>query len=68
MPRRDDFAAQAVRQRGGDGDIDETADQAFVAGKVDHPVVVGAAGQFAGVLARMAFDQHALHRCRPWPG
>jgi hypothetical protein len=44
------------------------ADQALVAGEVDDAVVVGAARQFAGVLAGMAFDQHALDGCRPWSG
>ena len=58
--RQEDFAAQTVRQRGRDPDVDEAADQSLLTGEVDHPVIVGAAGQLVAVLARMAFDQYAL--------
>jgi hypothetical protein len=37
------------------------ADKARVAGKVDHPVVVGAAGQLIRVFLGRALDEDALH-------
>src|SRR5574343_276009 len=57
----DNFASQAVRQCRRDADIDEGVDQALIADKVDHPIVVGAAGEFVGVLFRQTFDHQALN-------
>ena len=42
-----ELAAQRVRQRSGEGDVDELPDEARVAGKIDDAVVIGAAGEFA---------------------
>src|SRR5512145_2897073 len=57
----DNFASQAVRQRTGDADIDESIDQPRIADEIDDPVVVGTPGQFKNILARGAFDQHPLN-------
>ena len=46
----------------GDVHVDQLADELGRAGEVDHAVVGTAARQFAGILARRAFDQYALAR------
>ena len=49
-----------MRQGVGDTDVNELVDEFAAAGEVDDTVVVGAAGEFARVLLRWTFDQHAL--------
>ena len=61
--RRGDFAAQRVRQRGGDAHVDELR-RSGAAGprKLTTRLLLGAAGELGRVLLRGPFDQDALAR------
>ena len=54
-------AAQRIRHRLGDLDVDVAVDQRGRPVEVDPAVVAGAARELAGVAARRALDQHALY-------
>ena len=46
-----------MRQRRGDEHVGELADELHRPGEIDHAVIVGAAGELAGILFRAAFDE-----------
>src|SRR3984885_4680637 len=54
-------AAQRVRARFGNGDIDEALQQRWRPGEIHPAVVLGAAGELALAFLCAALDQHALH-------
>src|ERR1700686_79566 len=61
LERPQQTAAQRMRPRLGDRDIDEALQQRARSRKVDPAVVFGAAGEFPLTLLRATLDQHALH-------
>ena len=54
------LAAQRMRERGGNRDVDELPLKMLPAHKINNPVVFGAAGELSRVFPRRALDQHPL--------